>query len=109
MSYHETFFNFIFYLVELTYFIAVIAYVAHTLGFYKPKFMKNNVPSNFDSTLNSTADFLEKAAKLATRVNEAWSPKEEGDDDGEDEEEARPPKAKAKAIQAKAARVVQEK
>jgi hypothetical protein len=103
MSYLETFFNFIFYTVEVAYFIAVIAYVAHTLGFYKPKFIKNDVPNNFDSTLNSTADFFEKAAKLASRVNKAWSPE---DDEGEEEEEPRPPKAKAiqgKPAQANAA------
>lgn len=98
MSYPEFFFNTIFYIVELAYFIAVIVYVAYTLGVYKPKFIKNDVPNNFDSTLNNTADFFEKAARLANKVSKAWNPQEEVEEEGEPEPQ--PPKAKQKAIQA---------
>lgn len=62
---YDYMFLFIWYSVEFAANIAVILYVAHTFGYWKPPTPKQDVPATFDKTLQDTKNIFGVVGDLA--------------------------------------------
>ena len=61
----------IWYPVEFATYIAIIAYVLYTFGFFKIPKPKNDVPASFGDTLKQTRDIIGTAAGFAQQLRVA--------------------------------------
>ena len=61
----------VWYFVEFAANIAVILYVAHTFGYWKPPVPKQDVPATFDKTLQDTKNIFGVVGDIAGQLKGA--------------------------------------
>lgn len=71
-SYHHLLFLFIWYTVEFSCYLSIIAYVLYTFKFIGPFKMKENVPEAAAETWANTGQLLASAADIAKKFNRAF-------------------------------------
>jgi hypothetical protein len=88
VTYQQTLFTFVWYTVEFIANLAVIYYVAFTVGLVKPpRLVKNDVPTAMNDTWSQTGSLLNNVVGIAKKVNTALNAAEEPQQQEEAEEE----------------------
>ncbi len=97
VTYQQTLFSFVWYTVEFIANIAVIYYVAYTVGWVKPpRLVRTDVPTAMNDTWSQTGNLLNNAVGIAQRLNTALNATgeaEEGDEKTKGQKSAQPKKA----------------